>query len=178
MLKLVLLLTISSNLLRFSLEQEPIDYNPLNYSENDNYNLMSIPTGSKFQSNNTCVSYPELIKYNYTEYFSKWANWKNVYPENFCYSMLTYNISRQDFFNIVNKNLLAFQNYRRLMSVWIMANISADGSMNDGCPGYFRNVVCWSQFPACVDNGDSTWVKFLKKLVESICNLLSVLWRL
>jgi hypothetical protein len=160
MLKLFFLITIGLNIFRISQQQEPIEYNPMNYSENDNYNLMSIPLGSKFKSNNTCVSYPELVKYNYTDFFHNWANWKNVYPENFCYSMLTYNISRHDFFNIINKNLLAFQNYRRLINVWVFANFSGDGSMSDECAGYFRNVACWSQFPACVDNGDSTWVNF------------------
>ncbi len=157
MLKLLILI-INAFIIRQSLLQDLLNYNPLNYNQDDNYNLMEIPANSAFESNNTCVSYPELVSYNYTEFFPKWANWLNVYPENFCYSMLTYNISRQDFFDIVNKNLLAFQNYRRLMSVWLFANQSGDGSMDDQCPGYFRNIVCWSQFPACVDNGNLTWV--------------------
>ena len=138
--------------------QGALYYNPLNYSQNDTYNLSAIPVGSTYSSNNTCVSYPDLISYNYTDLFPNWNNWLKVYPENFCYSMLTYNISREDFFNIVNKNLLAFQNYRRLITLWTLANYSTDSNMSDDCVGYFRNIACWSQFPACVDNGDHTWV--------------------
>ena len=80
-------------------------YDPTNYSYNDSYSLMPIPADVSYTSNNTCVTFPDLVQYNYTDYFTKWSNWLNVYPENYCYSMLTYNISREDFFDIVNKNL-------------------------------------------------------------------------
>lgn len=32
--------------------------------------------------------------------------------------------------------------------------------MDDGCVGYFRNVVCYSEFPACLDHGNNTFVTF------------------
>lgn len=31
-------------------------------------------------------------------------------------------------------------------------------NFNDECSGYIRNIACWSEFPACNDNGDETWV--------------------
>lgn len=158
MYKLFLALWTTFLILDYSKEDLVKNYNPLNYNSNDNYSLLPIPKSSNYKSNNTCVSYPDLIQYNYTDYFQNWANWIKVVPENFCYSMLTYNISREDFFDIVNKNLIAFQNYRRLITLWTLSNYSVDGYMNDQCPGYLRNIACWTQFPACVDNGDSTWV--------------------
>lgn len=30
--------------------------------------------------------------------------------------------------------------------------------MYDDCSGYLRNIACWSEFPACLDRGDNTWV--------------------
>ena len=81
-----------------------LSYDPTNYNYNDSYSLIPIPDNINYSSNNTCVTYPDLIEYNYTDLFENWANWMHVYPENFCYSMLTYNISRNDFYNIVEKN--------------------------------------------------------------------------
>jgi len=34
-------------------------------------------------------------------------------------------------------------------------------NFNEDCSGYLRNVACWSEFPACIDNGDKTWVNIL-----------------
>ena len=31
-------------------------------------------------------------------------------------------------------------------------------TVDDDCAGILRNIICWSEFPACVDNGDNTWV--------------------
>lgn len=83
----------------------PVWYNYNNYSQSDIFYRMPIPTGSNYTSNNTCVNYTDLVSYNYTDYFEFWNLPQNVYPENFCYGMVTYNISREDFFNMINKNL-------------------------------------------------------------------------
>jgi len=142
-----------------NLTQPQLWYNPLDYDQNDIYNLMAIPSGSSYQSNNTCVSFADLVNYNYTDYFEKWNNWNKIIPENFCYSMLTYNISRDDFFKIVDKNIQAFYNYKKLITMWSLSNFSSTVQISDSCVGYFRNVACRTQFPARVDNGDGTWVR-------------------
>ena len=69
------------------------------------YDLSPIPSGSSYTSNNTCVTYSDLIAYNYTDLLQNFQIYNKVYPENYCYSLLTYNITREDFFDIVNKNL-------------------------------------------------------------------------
>lgn len=76
------------------------------YNINTSYplKLMKIPSGSKYESNNTCVSFPELIAYNYTIPFTNFEYQGKIFPENFCFGALTYNISRNDFFNIIEKN--------------------------------------------------------------------------
>lgn len=141
-------------------------YNFNNYNQTDIFNIIQIPVGSKYNSNNSCVTYPDLIYYNYSDLQSDINNWNKVYPENFCYGMLTYNISREDFFGIINKNISntillikdAFLNYRKLITLWTIFNYTKVVYVNyDDCAGYFRNIACWSQFPACIDNGDNTW---------------------
>lgn len=79
-------------------------YNPKNYSYNDINNVMPIPSNINYQSNDTCVTLGDLVDYNYTDYFSNWSSWNKVNTDNYCYGMLRYNISREDFFDIVNKN--------------------------------------------------------------------------
>lgn len=69
------------------------------------YDVSTIPSDSNFQTNNTCITYNELIIYNYTAPYLQSQNWNKIIPENFCYSSLSYNITREDFFNIINKNL-------------------------------------------------------------------------
>ncbi len=101
--ELILLIILQSTY--SDLIEKTFYYNPFNYNYTSNYNMKPIPTNSKYQSNNTCVTFANLIEYNYTDRPENWNNMANVFPENFCYSMLTYNISREDFFDIVNKNL-------------------------------------------------------------------------
>ena len=79
-------------------------YNPKNYSYNDINNLLPIPSNINYKSNDTCVTLGDLVKYNYTDYFDNWTSWNKVNADNYCYGMLRYNISREDFFDIVNKN--------------------------------------------------------------------------
>jgi hypothetical protein len=80
-------------------------YDPNSYDQNHILKLQPIPNGVNYTSNNTCVTVSDLIKYNYSDYGGTVLNYNKVIPENYCYSMLSYNISREDFFNIVDKNL-------------------------------------------------------------------------
>ena len=80
------------------------DYDFYNINTSILLSLMEIPSESKYRSNNTCVTFPELITHNYTVAFTKFDYSGKIFPENFCYSALTYNISRNDFFNIIEKN--------------------------------------------------------------------------
>jgi hypothetical protein len=54
--------------------------------------------------------------------------------------------------------LEAFYNYRKLITLWTIYNYTGVITMEDQCAGFFRYLACWTQFPACVDNGDNTWV--------------------
>jgi hypothetical protein len=80
-------------------------YSFIDYIPEATYEMYPIPIGAKFTTNNTCITYGELIEYNYSDPYLQWQNWNKVFPENFCYSMLTYNITREDFSDIINKNL-------------------------------------------------------------------------
>lgn len=80
------------------------DYDFYNINSSYPYKLMNIPKNSNYNSSNTCVSYPDLINYNYTVSFRQFDYSNKIFPENFCYGLLTYNISRNDFFNIIEKN--------------------------------------------------------------------------
>lgn len=51
----------------------------------------------------------------------------------------------------------AFHNYKAMSHLWMLYNYSNIALVDDSCLGYLRNVICWSEFPACVDNGDGTW---------------------
>jgi hypothetical protein len=87
------------------------DYDFYNINTSIPLRLMEIPSGSNFSSNNTCVTFPELRMYNYTVVFTNFDYKGKVFPENFCYGALTYNISRNDFFNMVEKNKSKINNY-------------------------------------------------------------------
>jgi hypothetical protein len=80
------------------------DYDFRNINTSIPLKLMEIPSGSLYTSNDTCVTYPELIQYNYTVAFTDFNYRGKIFPENFCFGALTYNISRNDFFNIIEKN--------------------------------------------------------------------------
>jgi hypothetical protein len=114
---------------------------------------------SPYRGNNTCVTFPEFITHNYTDRDYNWDNKGKVYPENYCYGMLSYNISREDFSDIINKNLHAFSNYRRMADLLTIFDSGVSGPSDD-CAGIIRNIVCWAEFPACMDKGteDFTWV--------------------
>jgi hypothetical protein len=79
-------------------------YDPKNYSYNDINNLLPIPSNINYNSNDTCVTLGDLVDYNYTDFFDNLSSWNKVNADNYCYGMLRYNISREDFFDIINKN--------------------------------------------------------------------------
>ena len=59
------------------------------------------------------ITYQDQIKYNYSLDFYKYDYHGKIFPENFCYGLLTYNISRNDFNDIIRKNM---SNYLFLIS--------------------------------------------------------------
>jgi hypothetical protein len=89
------------------------DYNFNNLNQTIKYNLLPLSIKSNYQSNNTCVTYQDQIKYNYSLDFYKYDYHGKIFPENFCYGLLTYNISRNDFNDIIRKNM---SNYLFLIS--------------------------------------------------------------
>jgi len=80
------------------------DYDFYNINYTYQLKLMDIPAGSTYKSNNTCVNFADIKNYNYSIDFNTYSYQGKIFPENFCYGLLTYNISRQDFFNIIEKN--------------------------------------------------------------------------
>ena len=82
---------------------------------------------------------------------------ENVFPENFCYGMINYNITREDFRDIIQKNVNAFKNYRSLIPFYIFTNYTTKDLLDDGCIGYFKLISCLNEFPTCSDNGDGTF---------------------
>lgn len=75
-----------------------------NFTELIDYQVWPWPNNN-YKSNNSCVSVPDLIAFHYTDFSDIADNRNNVFPENFCYSIVTYNITREDFFNIIPKNV-------------------------------------------------------------------------
>jgi hypothetical protein len=95
--------TLVTDSLPNTISNQPISYTFPNYNQDQKYT--AIPLTGIYYSNNTCVTFSELINYNYTDYQANWNNKLNVFPENYCYGMLSYNITRKDFSNIINKNI-------------------------------------------------------------------------
>ena len=106
----------------------------------------------------------DLTAFHYTDSVSNQDNSGNVTPDNFCYGILDYNITRIDFFNIIQMNRNAFQNYRKFVPLYLFYNYTQYSVMDDGCIGYLRLISCYNEFPVCVDNGNG------KFTVNEICN--------
>ena len=85
-----------------------VNYNFYNLVQNVKYSLQPISPNSPYKSNNTCVTIEDQIKYNYTIDFYSYEYRGKIFPENFCYGLLTYNISRNDFSDIIRKNISKF----------------------------------------------------------------------
>lgn len=148
------------------------NYNFFNFVQKVKYLLQPIPQNSLYKSNNTCVTFPDQIKFNYTVDFYTYEYRGKIFPQNFCYGLLTYNISRNDFSDIVNKNVRAFQNFQKLNLMRQLYDFSPSKSFLSECSGYLRNIACWSEFPACIDNGDKTWTA--SPVCESYCTAYKI----
>lgn len=92
------------SLLNFTAEKK---YSYSDFDQKELYTPKNITT-KKYNSSNPCVTFDDLVAYHYTDNLQNADNSANVTPENFCYSLLTYNITREDFFDIINKNLSKF----------------------------------------------------------------------
>ena len=123
------------------------------YSNSNNKEV--VLTSSKEPYNNTnCVTFSNLRFYNYTELFDYYDS-SFIFPENYCYGVLSYNITIDDFNNIRELNIKAFKLYRYFYNLFLAYNNMANAiSMNNGCLPYFRNVACYSVFNSCVDKGE------------------------
>lgn len=128
-------------------------YNYADFKSGTEYTPRTINT-TKYNSSDPCVTMMDLIAFHYTDSVSNQDNSGNVTPDNFCYGILDYNITRIDFFNIIQMNRNAFQNYRKFVPLYLFYNYTQYSVMDDGCIGYLRLISCYNEFPACVDNGN------------------------
>ncbi len=131
-------------------------YNYLTFDESTNYTPIEI-NRSLYNGSGICVTVYDLIAFHYTAKLEDISPTENVFPENFCYGMINYNITREDFRDIIQKNVNAFKNYRSLIPFYIFTNYTTKDLLDDGCIGYFKLISCLNEFPTCSDNGDGTF---------------------
>jgi len=131
-------------------------YNYSNFDEKTDYTPIEI-NKTLYNSSDVCVTVFDLIAFHYTAKLEDISPTGNVFPENFCYGMINYNITREDFRDIIKKNVNAFKNYRSLIPFYIFTNYTQKELLDDGCIGYFKLVSCLNEFPSCSDNGDGTF---------------------
>ena len=131
-------------------------YKYSDFDEKTDYTPISLNT-SLYNGSGICVTVFDLIAFHYTAKLEDISPTGNVFPENFCYGMINYNITREDFRDIIEKNVNAFKNYRSLIPFYIFTNYTQKDLLDDGCIGYFKLVSCLNEFPACSDNGDGTF---------------------
>ena len=93
-------------------------YNYADFKSGTEYTPRTINT-TKYNSSAPCVTMMDLIAFHYTDSVSNQDNSGNVTPDNFCYGILDYNITRIDFFNIIQMNRNAFQNYRKFVPLYL-----------------------------------------------------------
>jgi hypothetical protein len=136
-----------------------------NYNEETKYYPMDLP-GDNYSSTYPCVTVNDLIAFHYTETYSNVDN-SQIYPENFCYGILNYNITREDFFNIMNKNYNAFQNFKKMLPYYFYSNFTNHNLVDDGCVGYYKRVACLAEFLACDDQDDGTFT--VHPICKSVC---------
>ena len=140
--------------------KSPVYYDYATFNSSTVYTPMKLPS-NKYNSSSPCVTMFDLIAFHYTDSVANQDNANNVTPDNFCYGILDYNITREDFFNIIQKNRNAFQNYRKFVPLYLFYNYTQFTVMDDGCIGYLRLMACYHEFPACVDKGDGTFVSYI-----------------
>lgn len=127
---------------------------------------------SEFINNSTkCVTYENLRFYNYTDTL-KYYDSSFIFPENYCYGVLTYNITVRDFYNITLLNLEAYKKYQSLLLVYYFYIDNPNISFSSNCLGYFRHIACYSVFPACVDYNNGTLAE--NGICESACRLYDI----
>lgn len=158
MLKIFLCFSLIS--FAISASNTPLFYNYADFKTETVYTPRKINT-TKYNSSDPCVTMADLIAFHYTDSVANQANADNVSPENFCYGILDYNITRIDFFNIIQKNINAFKNYRKFVPIYLFYNYTQFTVMDDGCIGFLRLISCYHEFPACVDNGNKTFVSII-----------------
>ena len=141
-------------------------YNYDNFDEKTDYTPIPL-NRSLYNGTGVCVTVFDLIAFHYTAKLEDISPTGNVFPENFCYGMINYNITREDFKNIIEKNVNAFKNYRSLIPFYIFTNYTQKDLLDDGCIGYFKLIACLNEFPACSDNGDGTFKAH--PICDSIC---------
>ena len=109
------------------------------------FNKNFTKTSSSAPYNNTlCATFDNLRYYNYSELL-EYYDPRLVIPENYCYGILTYNITQDDFNNILALNLEAYKKYRSFLNLFYMYNNSATIiSMSQSCLSYFRAISCYS----------------------------------
>ena len=155
LISLVLSLVFSKDYYFYENLSETINYSPIKLNQ------------SLYNSSAVCVTVFDLIAFHYTEKLEDISPKGNVFTENFCYGMINYNITREDFRDIIKKNINAFKNYRSLVPFYIFANYTGKDLVDDGCIGYFKLVSCLNEFPTCEDNGDGTFK--VHPICDSIC---------
>ena len=141
-------------------------YNYSNYDEKTKYTPIDY-NRSLYNSSDPCVTVFDLIAFHYTANLADIAPTGNTFPETFCYGMINYNITREDFRDIIKKNINAFKNYRSLIPFYIFTNYTGKDLLDDGCIGYMKLVSCLSEFPACQDTGDGRFT--VHPICSSIC---------
>jgi hypothetical protein len=96
-------LLIALLLMKYSCEGELKYYEFKTFDTESEYIVPTINT-TKYNSSDSCVTMQDLIAFHFTETVSHQNNEEYVTPENFCYGIIDYNITRTDFFNIIQKN--------------------------------------------------------------------------
>ena len=99
----VLSLLIALILISDSYEADAKYYDFKTFDTDSEYIVPTINT-TKYNSSDSCVTMQDLIAFHFTETVSYQNNEEYVTPENFCYGIIDYNITRTDFFNIIKKN--------------------------------------------------------------------------
>ena len=143
-------------LLLFIICIKSANYNYADFDEKTDYTPIPLNT-SLYNGSGICVTVFDLIAFHYTAKLEDISPTGNVFPENFCYGMINYNITREDFRDIIKKNVNAFKNYRSLIPFYIFTNYTQKNLLDDGCIGYFKLISCLNEFPTCSDNGDGTF---------------------
>ena len=143
-------------LLLFIIYIKSANYNYADFDEKTDYTPIPLNT-SLYNGSGICVTVFDLIAFHYTAKLEDISPTGNVFPENFCYGMINYNITREDFRDIIKKNVNAFKNYRSLIPFYIFTNYTQKNLLDDGCIGYFKLISCLNEFPTCSDNGDGTF---------------------